>query len=56
MSSQFVGLENDFGTQLYEQLLKALKWLTIHCLDLVECMHHVGFDLEVLGSPTKTLS
>jgi hypothetical protein len=38
-----------------EQLLHTVKWLTSHCLDSVEDMHHVGFDMGVLGGPTKEL-
>jgi hypothetical protein len=38
-----------------EQLLHTVKWLTSHYLDSVEDMHHVGFDMGVLGSPTKEL-
>jgi hypothetical protein len=38
-----------------EQLLHTVKWLTSHCLDLVEDMHHVGFDMGVLGGPTQEL-
>jgi hypothetical protein len=41
---------------LSKQLLHALKWLTTHCLHSVQYVHHVGFDIEVLGSPTSPKS
>jgi hypothetical protein len=38
---------------LFEQLLHTVKWLNSHCLDSVEDMHHVGFDMGVLGGPIQ---
>jgi hypothetical protein len=34
---------------LSEQILEALKWLATHCLNSMECVHHVGFHMGVLS-------
>jgi hypothetical protein len=38
---------------LSEQVLKALKWLATHCLNLMKCVHHVGLDMGVFIGPKE---
>jgi hypothetical protein len=40
---------------LSEQVLEAVKWHTSHCLDSMECVHHVGLHMRVLSGPTQAI-
>jgi hypothetical protein len=38
---------------LSKQVLECVKWHTTHCLDSMECVHHVGLHMRVLSGPAK---